>query len=170
MTKFRTVYGERDEEQKAGVLFVDPSMTQQSAKDECDINELVKRAIATGDTAFFMDMRPREFVDCEIFSNYQDAVNQINEIQNEFNSLPASIRAEFNNDASEYIKFAADPNNIEECRSLGILSRETERDSLSPAGRDKPAAAPAVTNEGKTAQTTLDVTVPSDTSHSKNTK
>ncbi len=42
-----------------GIVFEEPTMTQQHFRDECDINKIVERAIRTGDTTVFTSAHER---------------------------------------------------------------------------------------------------------------
>lgn len=119
MSKIRSVYEKR--EPYEGLLFVEPTMTQQQFAVECDINDIVKRAMQTGDFSAFA-ATDGDFIDVSDLGDYADAVNFINTVNDEFMTLPAELRANFDNDAGKYIDFVGNPDNLDECIKLGILS------------------------------------------------
>lgn len=82
----------------------------------------------------------------------QDAYNRILEAQAGFADLPSNVRARFGNDPMQMIAFLNDPANRVEAEKLGLVNTH-----VSPAAH----AAPAVQAGGT--PSTLDVTVPGDT-------
>jgi phage internal scaffolding protein len=147
MSKIRSIYANRDDDQITGIVFDEPTRTQQQYADECDINKLVERAIQTGD---FEAFEPNDgfFIDCSEIGDYADALNYINEVDNEFRELPAAVRAKFDNNASKYADFVIDPANYDECRKLGILQGASEQQRPVAAGDVQPAAAPEAKQKG----------------------
>lgn len=106
------------------------SLTQQSFKDDADINVLVRRfgvtGVVQGVTAPPLDM---EFA--EIF-DYQSAMNVLRAAQESFAELSADTRARFNNDPARYVDFCThrddDGNltNIAEMRKMGLAIPEPD--------------------------------------------
>lgn len=108
----------RKKEQKRTVTFA-KSKTQQSHKDGCDINRLV-RLYSTG--AIKMDpLSPDDFRESGDMT-YHEAHNFVKQIEEKFEELPAKVRAEFQNDPSEFHKFIQNPENLERITDQGVLS------------------------------------------------
>lgn len=95
-----------------------PSRTIQSAKDDADINVIVKRFGITGQ----MPASPRlpSYGDYSGVIDYQSAMNVIVQAKEAFMELPAEIRAKFGNDPQAYLQFASDPENIDSMRKMGL--------------------------------------------------
>lgn len=99
---------------------VEPSKTQQSFKEEVDINTIVERFGLTGQLPD--DVRaPMEgdFVDV---TDYQSALNAVIAADNAFMELPADVRAEFRNDPQRLMEFVADKKNHERAVELGLAN------------------------------------------------
>lgn len=100
------------------------SMADQSFREECDINTIVKRFGITGNVgAPIMPPALEEFG--EIF-DFQSAMNTLNAADRAFMSLDAEVRARFNNDPGRYVDFCSKVDrdgklvNLEEMRKLGL--------------------------------------------------
>lgn len=97
-----------------------PSMTQQSFRNECNINNIMRKALNSG-------MLPRKrggyFGDVSgLQMDYHEASNFILEANAQFLALPADLRARFDNDPAKVITFVNDPANAAEAVSLGLLN------------------------------------------------
>lgn len=135
---FRTGYdfafGERND-----IDFGDePSLTIQSAKDECDINLIVDRA-KRGISPVAYDGVP-QFGDFSEVGTYQEALDQVIRAQEAFGELPSRVRERFDNEPAKLLAFLANPANREEAISLGLVEapqvpQESPKDgSLPQAG------------------------------------
>lgn len=95
-----------------------PSLSIQSAKDESDINFLVRRFGLTGE---LNGIQPPPSIEefAEVF-DYQSAMNLIVKSRESFMELSPEIRFRFANDPGLFVAFCADPANIDEARKLGI--------------------------------------------------
>lgn len=109
-----------------------PSMTQQSFKDECDINTIVRRFGVTGEQP---PLPPPASVEFSEVYNFQTAMNVIRAGTESFESLDSTIRARFNNDPAQFMNFVHDDSNIEQARMWGLIPKAV---SPIPEGVDKP--------------------------------
>ncbi|MTH46052.1 hypothetical protein [Intestinirhabdus alba] len=134
--------------QREGITFTEPTRTQQQFARESDINEIVRRAITTGDTAVFTPDQRAEFYDCTSFDDYQSSVNLLNGINDDFFTLPADVRREFADDPGKYIQFVVNPENFDRCVELGIFTRSGKEQTSSSANVPEPP--PAGPSETKT--------------------
>lgn len=129
--KFHTRY---DPPPSPGIEFKEPTMTQQHFRDECDINKIVERAIRTGDTTVFTSAQRAEFYDASAITDYVDAMALIDDVNDDFNSLPSTIRSMFGNNVKQYVEWMSNPANWSKARELGLLSggeeSATERASV----------------------------------------
>lgn len=96
-------------------------MTQQHFRDECDLNKIVQRALQTGDMTIFTTQQRGEFYDASVVSDYADAMAMIDDVNDDFSSLPSAVRAQFGNDVSKYVEWMSDPANWEKAVELGLL-------------------------------------------------
>lgn len=102
-----------------------PSMTQQSFKDECDINEIVRRFGLTGELP--ENFRAPQSGDFTGVTDFQTAMNAVIEAQAQFDSLPAHIREEFRNDPQRLMDFVSDDKNKDRAIELGLVPKAPEK-------------------------------------------
>lgn len=115
----------------------EPSLTIQSAKDECDINLIIERA-NRGMAPAFINERIPQFGDFSDVADYQSAFNQVLAAQDQFAELPSKIRARFGNDPAQLLSFLSDASNRDEAIRLGLI---VPADSV-PAGDGRAPQAP----------------------------
>lgn len=101
-----------------------PSATQQQFKEECDINEIVRRFGLTGELP--ENVRVPQSGDFTGITDFQSAMNAVREAQENFMALPAEIRERFANDPQKLMDFVANDANRDEAIKLGIVSRPPE--------------------------------------------
>lgn len=104
---------------KYAISFKDsPSMTKQSFKDECDINNILDRYQRTGmiDHLTKHNYQYGDFDPVE----YHDAMNTIAEGNTMFEELPSKVRAYFEGDPQKFMEYAQDEANIEQLREWGL--------------------------------------------------
>lgn len=97
----------------------DESLTIQSAKDEADINTIVRRFGLTGELP--SDLKMPQSGDFTGVPDFHAAMNLITKTQEEFLRIPADVRARFNNDPQRLMAFLDDESNRDEARKLGFL-------------------------------------------------
>jgi len=108
------------------------SATQQHFRADADINQIVKRAVDTGEPLPF---KPgAQYGDVSILTDYHQALQMINDAQDHFDGLPAKIRKRFDNDPGKLIDFLGKPENYAEGIELGFYE-----------GPKEPPAPPKVT-------------------------
>lgn len=94
------------------------SKTEQSHKNECNINKIIARAEKTGmlpvnmNRGMFGDFSSVDFLDMNI---------KIAKAREAFMSLPVDIRSRFSNDVSVLLDFIDNPANADEARRLQLL-------------------------------------------------
>jgi phage internal scaffolding protein len=106
---------------ESGLACEEPSLAQQHHKDECDINNILRQFNITG-LLPESPLSPR-YGDFTGISDYHTAMNRVIAVQDEFELLPAQIRARFNNDPAELIQFLDDGNNRSEAVELGLIEK-----------------------------------------------
>lgn len=126
---------------------VEPSLTQQNFRDECDINNIMSRYQSTGLLDDCFNSERGSFSDVASAVDYHTAQNLILSAQQVFDELPLKVRRRFNNDAGELLTFLDDPRNRDEAIELGLVNKAApspaagSSDSPLAAGGAKPAAA-----------------------------
>lgn len=95
------------------------SMTQQQFEPECNINNIMKRFKTTGELP--QSTGKPIFGDFSQISDYQTALNNVIEAQENFNNLPPVVKKKFENDPAILDEFMKNPENKEECIKLGLL-------------------------------------------------
>ena len=126
--KFATLYDEGMKPSE-GIIFTEPSITDQSQYQESDINYIVKKYAdgRTGITTLDLgaDSGVLQYGDTLLPGDYDTALDLINAVSDEFYQLPAQIRAEFNHNPKELINALADPRQRDRLLSLGLLQQDT---------------------------------------------
>jgi len=99
-----------------------PSMTKQSFKQECDINHIMAKYLATGMIPAGTSVG--RYGDFSAATDYLDAQLTIKNARDQFASLPAKVRERFNNDPFQMLEWIGDKDNLDEANELGLLSEE----------------------------------------------
>ena len=102
--------------------FVDntESMTQQSFKDECDINVILRRFAVTGELPD--NIRVPQYQDFEEVFDFHSAMNVVRAATEAFDSMPSEVRERFANDPGRFVAFTMDESNYDEALKLGIVN------------------------------------------------
>jgi phage internal scaffolding protein len=98
--------------------------TNQSYKDQYDINKIIDRYNRTGE---FRPLRKTEpvFRDLSAF-DFEQMENRIAEIEGQFTQLPVEIRKRFDHSALEMLRFLENPKNRDEAIKLGLVKPPKE--------------------------------------------
>lgn len=118
---FRTPFNyDRDAASNESALTCeDESLTIQSAKEETDINTIVRRFGLTGELPSDVAMPVSgDFVG---IGDFHSAMTLVRQAEEEFLRVPADLRARFANDPARFMAFIEDDRNIDEARKLGLL-------------------------------------------------
>jgi len=129
------------------------SLTTQSDRKSCDLNEIFKKHLDQGGMIPdpVVGNRPPMYGDFSMVGDFAEQMRTVKRIENTFQLLSAPIRARFNNQPEELIKFLSDPKNNDEAVKLGLrpkpkvkLSNDKEPAPAKPeAGQPaNPAAEP----------------------------
>lgn len=102
-----------------GLVCDDPSLAQQHARDETDINTIVRRFGLTGELP--SNVRSPQYGDFLEASDYHTSMNLIRAADAAFMALPADVRTRFNNDAGAFVDFVSDDQNRAEAEKLGLV-------------------------------------------------
>jgi len=137
--KFQTAYAPHDRVTKT---FPDPSLAQQSSRDECDINKIMERFEKTG-LMEHVNQHQGDYGDYTNVQDYHTSVNQVLAARAAFESVPATIRRRFDNDPGQFLAFVGDPANEDEMREMGLLPKTSD----APVAPDAPIDPPLVPTE-----------------------
>lgn len=104
-----------------------PSMTHQCFKEHCDINYILSRNPDITQAQHVNNAEPF-YGDYFSVEDYRESLDKVISLQDHFDSLPAKVRARFDNDPEGFLEFVSDSNNKHEMRSLGLLKDEVVND------------------------------------------
>lgn len=116
------LYNLSERSKKNAILFQQPSLAKQEFKDECDIKSIMAKFEKTG----VLDHQAKHegrYGDFTTAPQYHEAMNIVAEADDMFKSIPSHIRALFSNDASEFLEFAQNPDNVEDMIEMGLAKR-----------------------------------------------
>lgn len=121
-----------------------PSLTRQEFADDCDINTLMARYEASG-VISHINPRTPQYLDLSDVPDLQTAHQIIQDATREFMALPATTRAQFNNDPMAFVQFAENPDNIGKMREWGLAPAAAQKaePSREPPAPVLPLAEPA---------------------------
>jgi phage internal scaffolding protein len=105
---------------ESGLHCEDASLTQQHFADDCDINQILEKFNVTGQLPT-SPISPR-YGDFSGITDYHTAINAVMAAEEEFESLPAQIRARFDNEPAQLIDFLSDEKNRDEAIKLGLVN------------------------------------------------
>lgn len=116
---------------------LDPSLAQQSFKDEVDINLLLEKFKVTGQLP--PGVRLPQYGDFTGVSDYASAMKVVLRAQDDFMKLPAEIRSRFGNDPQAFLDFCSDKENLPELRRMGLAPEAVVDPAKPDVAGDKPA-------------------------------
>ncbi len=108
---------------------VGKSRTKQAFKDEVDINNILRKH-EKGLLTDHLNQYEGHYGDFIVAGDFHSHMVLIEEAKTAFMTIPAQIRARFNNDPALFLAFAQDEDNLDQMREMG----------LAPAERFKPSA------------------------------
>lgn len=103
---------------------VEPDLTVQSFKDDCDINVIVRRFGVTG--VLPGAKTPPFYGDFSNVMSYQEAMNALLDADEAFMQLPSATRRRFDNDPGQLIAFLSDEANRDEAVKLGLVEPKAQ--------------------------------------------
>lgn len=137
-------------------------VTKQSFKDQCDINKILKKAEVSGGLSHVMKYDKAVYGEFDGEFDLLTAHERIAKAETIFNDLPAEVRREFQHNALEFVKFAADPANND--RLVELIPQIAEPGRYFPNSVQrfgKGAGAATAPEEAKPAETSTASSEPS---------
>lgn len=104
---------------------MDETLTHQEFKDESDINTIIDR-FGIGENPIEAQKWVTNVDIAEAPNNYMEVMNQLNEARDQFMSLPAKVRSQFENDPGRFVDFVSDSSNVDEMIRLGLAERRPD--------------------------------------------
>lgn len=99
---------------------VEPTKTQQSAKDDCDINVIIERAKRGADVP--SNGREPVYGDfTQIPKDLRECLLEVKRAEEAFMTLDAKVRFRFDNDPAKLLDFMNDEANRKEAIELGLV-------------------------------------------------
>lgn len=125
---FRSAYAHRDEQLHQGIVFEEPSLTDQSQYKDTDINNIVRKYQVTGllDSPGSVPFETLQYGDATLLPDYQTALDLVNNVHEEFSSLPSEIREKFGHDPMQLLDALQDPTKKEMLQDIGLISKPVE--------------------------------------------
>ncbi len=128
--------------------FTGTSLAKQSFKEECDINTIMRKYEKSGLIAH-LNKHQGQYGNFIGFQDYHASQNQILEARESFATIPAKIRAKFNNDPATFLEFAQNPDNLDQMIEMGLappkppgpLTEATTKEAPKPETSDEPPPA-----------------------------
>lgn len=151
MAKFFTLYDEQPP--KDSVLITQPSMTDQTYADECDIHHIIANFNTTGlvDSVGSHDPSTLQYGDTTLLPDYETACNLVANVNAEFAALPSSVRAEFANDPRQLLDAltSTDDNVVARLEELGLKPKPQPEPVLQPqpVPQPEPVLQPQLTSQ-----------------------
>lgn len=142
----------KDSKRDPNALYCDdPSLTKQAFAEECDINEILRRAANGQDVSNSLSNRIASYGDFTDMPDFREAMNTVAEAQSMFMQLDWRVRERFNNDPGRLIEFLQDEDNRGEAEKLGLVKpkeRTPVVDAVTPSA-SAAAGKPALASGGK---------------------
>lgn len=97
----------------------EPSKTDQSFKDEVNVNNIISKFNKTGQISH-LAKKQGMYADLSTIEDLHTSLTQVVQAQEAFDSLPAELRRRFGNSPVEMVNFLQDPANDQEAVKLGL--------------------------------------------------
>lgn len=128
--EFVTAYGPK---RRVQVSFEEDGAgrTKQDFAEECDINNILAKYVKTGVLAH-ANKYAGQYGDAT-GHDFQSAMETVTNAQTMFEELPAKIRERFGHNPAEFLDYVADPENIPEMESLGLINPRPQEEPKNPS-------------------------------------
>lgn len=106
---------------EAGTIDVfDASKTRQEFAAECDINVLMERYEKSGVAITHVNQAKPVYMDMTSIPDFRESLDILREATVAFNSLPAKLRFEMDNDPVNFVEWAQNGENLDKLREYGL--------------------------------------------------
>jgi len=139
----------RYDRKKVSIEFKEPTLTKQSFRDECDINNIMKKYRRTGVLPTLIKENPM-WGDFSNPVDFQEAQNIVIKAVEQFQSLPAHVRERFNNSPEKFLEFTHKKENREEMGRLGLLKEDAVKAKGTASNKEDGEAPASPGSEPKT--------------------
>lgn len=123
-----------------GLKCLDKTLTQQEFKEESNINFIAERYGLTGELPQVLDLP--KYGDFTGIFDFQTAQNQVRHAIEQFMTLPAKLRAKFDNSPQKLLTFLEDPENRDEAIAMGLVNKPEPTPTAPPAPDTKGTPTP----------------------------
>lgn len=106
---------------ESALVCPEESLTHQEFAEESDINVIIDR-FGIGENPIEAQEWVTNVDIADAPNTYMDVMNQLNQARDQFMSLPAKVRSQFDNDPGRFVDFVSDPNNGDELVRLGLAT------------------------------------------------
>lgn len=118
---------------------LEPSMTDQQWKDDCDVNHIMSRYVKTGHLTH-LQKKPGMYADLSKITDLVGAYEDIHQAEEAFMALPSRLRNKFDNDPVKLVQYLQDPKNLEEAiKEQLIPDPKKEKEKAPEAPSPEPA-------------------------------
>lgn len=107
------------ERHKGSTIETGKGLTEQSHKDETNMNYILRDYARTGFIKHSKENQGK-YDDISV-QDFQEAMFTVTEAQNMFNELPGAVRKEFGNTPAQFLEFVQNPANQEKLQKMGIV-------------------------------------------------
>lgn len=105
-----------------------PSRTKSEFADDCNINNIVGKAMKTG--ILPSGNRKPLFEDFSMVSDYVDTQRTIAQAEQNFMQLDPTIREQFGNNVANLLDFIDNPENAEEAAAMGLIAPIAKQEEI----------------------------------------
>lgn len=136
--EYQEVYTRPNGTKGVRTINADPTLTQQQFREECDINNIIKKHTRTGELTH-VSQKLGSYLDVSEITDYQSMLQSVQNAQDAFMALPASTRARFRNDPGELLAFIQNDSNYDEAVSLGLIDKKPDEPKINETKTNKNA-------------------------------
>lgn len=135
-----------------GLKCEDKSLAREEFAEESNINYIAERYGLTGELPQVLQLPM--YGDFTGIFDFQTAQNAVVQAKEQFMTLPAKLRARFDNSPQQLLEFLADPENRKEAEFLGLINPQQEKRDGQDLGGLPPRTAQERPRSGGTADDT----------------
>lgn len=124
MVQIHSIYSERVRSSKR---FTQPSKTQKQFADECSTDRIVEKFLRGEPVA--QASKPAIYADLTKVPDFEALQARLSALSAWFEDLPASVRAEFDNDPQKALEELTKPGRLSDAVELGLLDEAVLKES-----------------------------------------